>query len=210
MIGIVYFIQESETKRIKIGKTKTPSSLLERFKTFQAGNSQEIRIISLKHGFTSEEGRLHKLFKGNHYRGEWHELDEILEAFIRDNNNKNHQFIEEVVGEQPLLKLLMDRSFGLIEIGDVNTYKEEYLVLQTVNEFIDAYGFFHLEMLKGQKFFKNYLKIKPKANYDSLAAHTDLIEKEHGCVWIYPFIEGKKRRLKVYGDVGKALGYLKK
>ncbi len=68
----VYFIQDSVTKMVKIGKTGINNSPA-RLKQLQTGNPSQlvlVRTIPTQQGFKLEK-ELHKKHINNHYRGEW-------------------------------------------------------------------------------------------------------------------------------------------
>lgn len=209
MLGVIYFLQESETKRVKIGHTRSANSLYERFKTLQAGNSQELKIIGLAEGSSKEERYLHESFDQHRVRGEFFELHTDIESYIRSVNTKNSYVVDALVSELEHLKVFISGEYGMNIIGDPENWKEENLVLSTVQEFIDIYGFFHYDFIKGQKYFKNTAGIKPKANYRSMTDFRGKIEQEFGCVFFNHVIDGKKTRFKVYGCPVSAKKYLK-
>ena len=68
----IYFIENTETKRIKVGFTT--SSVALRLAQLQTGSDSELRLLGVvvsneSRGLT--EGRLHLEFAEWHYRGEW-------------------------------------------------------------------------------------------------------------------------------------------
>ena len=71
-IGCVYYIQEKDTKNIKIGWCW---KLQKRLKSLQVSNSQKLSIV--KYELTQfpykREQELHDIYKNNHIRGEWFE-----------------------------------------------------------------------------------------------------------------------------------------
>ena len=67
----VYAIQESETKRVKLGISANPER---RLKELQTGNSQELVLLSYipaNNGYDDEK-RIHEEFSNLHVRGEWY------------------------------------------------------------------------------------------------------------------------------------------
>lgn len=78
--GFVYFAQEAELRRIKIGFTTShPSS---RLKTLATASSQELFFLGFQVGDEKLERRLHEKFSFLHCRNEWfHPGDELL-AYI--------------------------------------------------------------------------------------------------------------------------------
>ena len=79
--GFVYFIQESELRRIKIGFTTShPSS---RKRELETATSQELFFIGFQLGDEKTEKALHKRFKHLHRRKEWFEPGEDLLGYIQ-------------------------------------------------------------------------------------------------------------------------------
>lgn len=70
----VYAIQESETKRIKLGISESPER---RLKELQTGNSQELILLGYvpANGGFNDEKRLHSDCVNYHIRGEWYKQD---------------------------------------------------------------------------------------------------------------------------------------
>ncbi len=67
---IIYVIEEVETGRIKIGRSKNPRS---RLKQLQTGNSNTLRLAMERERIHSSkfEGWLHREFFANRTGGEW-------------------------------------------------------------------------------------------------------------------------------------------
>ncbi len=78
--GYVYFIQEVETKRVKIGFTS--GSPTKRRKTLSSGNSRELKLIGVQIGSRQLEKKLHRRFHYLHLRNEWFEWDPRLGSYI--------------------------------------------------------------------------------------------------------------------------------
>jgi len=86
--GFVYFIQEEETGRIKIGfSEKHPKG---RLKDFQTGNSNKLILLGYIEGTLQNESNLHKEFskerirKGNEKGKEWFESSPRLKERIKE------------------------------------------------------------------------------------------------------------------------------
>jgi hypothetical protein len=73
-IGYVYFIQEEESKNIKIGYS---FNLKERLCQLQVANSQKLTIVKYEKCIFPHirEQHLHKIYKDCHIRGEWFKID---------------------------------------------------------------------------------------------------------------------------------------
>ena len=81
--GFVYFIQEEETDRIKIGfSEKHPQG---RLKEFQTGNSNKLNLIGFSEGTYEDETRLHKEFSEERIGdgGEWFESSTKLKERVK-------------------------------------------------------------------------------------------------------------------------------
>jgi hypothetical protein len=73
-VGCVYFIQETQTKNIKIGWCW---NLPRRIQTLQVANSQNLTVVwkELTQFPYKKEQRLHLQHKDHHIRGEWYSAD---------------------------------------------------------------------------------------------------------------------------------------
>ena len=81
-IGFVYFIEEEETRNIKIGfSEKHPEG---RLKDFQTGNSNKLNLIGYIEGTYEEETILHQEFSEYRIRNEWFESYSRIEKRIKD------------------------------------------------------------------------------------------------------------------------------
>jgi len=97
---VVYFVQESSIKAVKIGTTK---NLKNRLDTLRVNSPHEINVLGHVPGDERLEKYLHNLFRESHIRGEWHRpSDELLSC------------IEELK-RGPLL--LSDAERSLVEEG---------------------------------------------------------------------------------------------
>ncbi len=76
---MIYFIQDTENRRIKIGVSAEPA---QRLKQLQTSHASELKLIAVMDGTRSEEQALHQLFTRK--RGEWFEPTRDLLAFIRE------------------------------------------------------------------------------------------------------------------------------
>lgn len=77
----VYFIQENNSKAIKIGKAVDPNT---RLKQLQTGHPYELKILKVISGGYKEEKKLHKLFEKYRLAGEWFEYNDELMGYIDD------------------------------------------------------------------------------------------------------------------------------
>lgn len=76
---MIYFIQDTETRRIKIGVSTDPA---QRLKQLQTAHASELKLIAVMDGSFSDEQALHQLFTRK--RGEWFEPTKDLLAFISE------------------------------------------------------------------------------------------------------------------------------
>ena len=94
--GFVYFIQEEETGRIKIGfSEKHPKG---RLNDFQTGNSNKLILLGYIEGTYQDESNLHQEFSEERIRNEneWFEssprlvnrIKELLEESLEDKKSK--------------------------------------------------------------------------------------------------------------------------
>lgn len=88
---IVYFIQNTDTKNVKIGST---CDLNKRLSQLQIGNESKLELIGkldYKYFYDpydcdgkSEEASKHHCFRHLHIRGEWYKYKDELKEFIED------------------------------------------------------------------------------------------------------------------------------
>lgn len=88
-VGFVYFIQETELSRIKIGFTT--SHPLSRLKTLSNASSQELVFLGFQLGDESLEKKLHRKFASLHRKNEWFEPGAELLTYI-DNLTYGSEF----------------------------------------------------------------------------------------------------------------------
>ena len=106
-LGFIYFIQESETERIKIGfSEKHPQGRLE---SFQTGNSNKLVLLGYIEGTQADETRLHREFKKERIRirNEWFEPSPQLKKKITDLLKDN---IKEKENDIPNFKIDLDKD----------------------------------------------------------------------------------------------------
>ena len=76
---VVYFIQCTETKRIKIGYA---SNIGDRFSSIQIGSPTVLKLLATIPGGPDMEAELHFRFEACHLRGEWFNPSPELPNFI--------------------------------------------------------------------------------------------------------------------------------
>ena len=90
--GFVYFVQEVELRRIKIGfSTSHP---LSRLKTLANASSQELVFLGFQLGDEVLEKKLHRRFVGLHRRNEWFEPGQDLLQYISNLSYGNELELE--------------------------------------------------------------------------------------------------------------------
>ena len=82
----VYFIGNGLNK-VKIGWSKFPENRMEELQT---GSSEKLIMLGYISGTQRDERRLHKLFKKDHYRGEWFYLSANIQKYIKEVLNGQH------------------------------------------------------------------------------------------------------------------------
>ena len=83
-IGFVYFIEEEERSRIKIGYSEKHP--IQRLKSFQTGNSNKLNLMGYIEGTEEDENNLHLEFSKERIRdeNEWFESSSNLIKKIID------------------------------------------------------------------------------------------------------------------------------
>lgn len=79
-IGKVYFIQDAETRAIKIGISVNPAG---RLNQLQIGHPYQLVLLGTIPGSRQIEAELHVKFERHHLRGEWFRGDDQLLSEIR-------------------------------------------------------------------------------------------------------------------------------
>lgn len=78
-----YFIQDTLSKKVKIGRSKDPQK---RLLQLQTGHPNRLHLLVVIDG--DHEQRLHTHFAKHHVRGEWFDLTEELRGFV--TRSKKH------------------------------------------------------------------------------------------------------------------------
>jgi T5orf172 domain len=81
-LGIVYFVEAPEVRRIKVGYTK--SGISQRVSALRTGSPAEIRVRGYIYGSVSVERDIHAKFRHARFGREWFNETEDLAAFIRE------------------------------------------------------------------------------------------------------------------------------
>lgn len=99
----VYFIENAETRRIKIGTAANPEK---RLADLQVGNDCELRLIGFVAGGLATESELHRRFAGLRVRGEWFspsvrvDVDKILAVAPEHQDRLRRANAARVLGAQ--------------------------------------------------------------------------------------------------------------
>ena len=126
-IGFVYFIEEEERSRIKIGYSEKHP--IQRLKSFQTGNSNKLNLMGYIEGTKEDEKNLHLEFSKERIRGEheWFESSKILInkiiSLLEVNKNIKNDEIKKI-STNNIIYTVDDKEI----IGDenLNRYGKEY------------------------------------------------------------------------------------
>lgn len=97
---MIYFIQDTISKNIKIGVSRNPNK---RLATLQISHDSKLIILKVIKGSTREEKLLHKMYNKYRIRGEWFFENEDLLKFISNPE-------EELLISNPEEKSLDNKS----------------------------------------------------------------------------------------------------
>jgi len=79
--GTVYFLQSTESRRVKIGYTSNTAK--GRAQDLQVGNAEELLLLAEAPGTEEDEEKLQSLFASARVRGEWFlPAEELLELTL--------------------------------------------------------------------------------------------------------------------------------
>lgn len=133
---MVYFVQATTLRYIKIGYTRNFESLKTRLTMLQTGCPDKLNLIGIINNVDAAfEYSLHSMFKDSNIRGEWFEPTESLLIFIKDNSIDPKICIEQ-------------RNKKIQQFYAVDTREEMLAKARAGNEkFI---GLDHLEYLKAR------------------------------------------------------------
>jgi hypothetical protein len=93
---VIYFIQDTHSKAIKIGISKNPKG---RRSDLQTAHGSKLQLIGVMDGMRTEERKLHAQF--SRLEGEWFEPTYDLLEFIRANAISGADFGQLTAGIQP-------------------------------------------------------------------------------------------------------------
>jgi len=82
---LIYFIQDEDTKYIKIGHSR---NLRKRLTSMQTGSSSELKLLAWEDASNIGEKQLHSIFSNCRVRGEWFKPTVALLTYINELLNK--------------------------------------------------------------------------------------------------------------------------
>lgn len=88
---MIYFIQDLNNKRVKIGKSDNPIRRVRRFKT-GSSNPEGFEILAVIPGGVKREKELHQRFKQYHSHGEWFEFSKEIFDYVHENTSGEFNF----------------------------------------------------------------------------------------------------------------------
>lgn len=107
---MVYFAQDLENYKVKIGFTTDYQT---RLKALQTGSPNVLEMVLVLKGGTAYEKVLHKKFKKYNFRGEWFTYCEEIRDFIKENLKND---IRAGVGVIPFWIIPFERDEKLVEV----------------------------------------------------------------------------------------------
>ena len=124
--GFVYFIQEEETGRIKIGfSEKHPNG---RLKDFQTGNSNKLNLLGYIEGTYEDESNLHQEFSEERIReeNEWFNpsprlndrIKKLLEVFLEEKKNRIEDLNQNYNEEGENVQRIYTSPSGIEYVGE--------------------------------------------------------------------------------------------
>jgi len=105
----VYFIENVETKRIKIGKS---INVISRFSSIKTSNDCEVKLLGFVEGGHDLEKKLHDRFAASRVRGEWftEEIEPDVMVIIGGGRVVDETEIEFLNNVIPLIIKIIDES----------------------------------------------------------------------------------------------------
>ena len=143
-ISMIYFIQNTETKHIKIGYS---NNVRKRLSEIQTTSPYELAILTICEGGIEVEKELHDKFNKSYIRGEWFSPSEELITHI---NNFPPYLNKEYIG---LRKLRRNKKMTMEEVGKImniskqgicdleDRYDEGRITINNLSSYLDAIGY---------------------------------------------------------------------
>jgi hypothetical protein len=92
---MIYFIQDIESKHIKIGYTKNIKS---RISNLQVGSSSKLKLLGYISGDLTLEKEIHYIFREFTVRGEWFRVDQTIIDYL--NSNTEQSFVVRIIDKE--------------------------------------------------------------------------------------------------------------
>ena len=143
-ISMIYFIQNTETKHIKIGYS---DNVRNRLSDLQISSPHELTILTICEGGIELEKELHNKFNDYYVRGEWFNPSEELINYV----NEFPPYVNKTyIG---ITKLRKDKRMTMEEVGSILNitkqgvrdiecrYDEGRLTIHHLKSYLDAIGY---------------------------------------------------------------------
>jgi hypothetical protein len=144
-VAMIYFIQDLESKRIKIGESDDPTIRIKQIMT-SLPSKNGCEILAVMPGGIKREGELHQKFSQYHSRGEWYEASNEIISFV----------LESIKGELNLCRVCGALSLSKPDISDI---KNHSIIHKTMRNGVLPYEM--REVLKKVGWSALYNKDKP-------------------------------------------------
>ena len=141
---MIYFIQNTDTKHIKIGYS---DNIRRRLSELQITSPHELTILTICEGGIEVEKELHDKFNDHYVRGEWFNPSEELISYI---NGFPPYVNKTYIG---LRKLRRDKKMTMEEVGKImsiskqgvsdleDRYDEGRITINNLRTYLDAIGY---------------------------------------------------------------------
>ncbi len=115
---MIYFLKAND--KVKIGYADDPSK---RIPEIQTSNPYELEVLLIIDGNYDKESELHKRFEKHRTSGEWFELEEPIQSFIKENLELDRKYefgfiIEDFAGNEQVLRLRKRQRLSLKALAE--------------------------------------------------------------------------------------------
>jgi DNA-binding XRE family transcriptional regulator len=142
---MIYFIENSETKHIKIGFS---SDIRRRLVDLQISSPHELKVLTICEGDDKYEKELHKRFYEYRYRGEWFlpnkELNNFIESFPPYKNIEQTNELKRLRRERKMSLEDVGRKMKISKQAVMDTekrFEEGTLTINTLKNYLKAVGY---------------------------------------------------------------------
>ena len=142
---MIYFIQDLESKRIKIGESDDPTMRIKQIMT-SSSSKKGCVILAVLPGGIKRESEMHKKFSQYHSRGEWYEESDEITCYI----------LELVKSELNICRVCGALSLSKPDISDIKSHS---IIHKTMRNGVLPYGM--REVLKEVGWSALYNKDEP-------------------------------------------------